>query len=216
VITAAGDRSARLVRWWARRYTAGLHPVTAASRRAEIDSDLAEHERFRRDAGWPTTRLSHERLRRTLAGVPADIGWRYDRLRHSTNRPGVTSVLGLVTTVAQLALAAYFFAFAAYLVGNTGLADQQVLGASVLASFEHYADEPGASTAASIIGAFGLVLALSALARSLSPIVSNAATIPIAMLAILFFWLGIWPLAVLVLVGAVADLALRAQHPALR
>lgn len=215
MITAAGGRSARLVRWWARRYTAGLDPVTAASRRAEIDSDLADHERFRRDADWSTTRLSHERLRRTLAGVPADIGWRYDRLRHGTNRHGVTSLLGLVTTVAQLALAAYLFAFAAYLVGNTGLAGQQVFGTSVLAGFEHYADEPGASTAASIIGALGLVLALSAVARSVSPIVSNAATIPIAMLATLFFWMGVWPLAVLVLVGAVVDLALRAQHSAL-
>ena len=190
--------------------------MAASARRAEIDSDLAEHEFVRRDAGWSTTRLVRERLRRTLAGVPADIGWRYDCLRHGTNRAGVTSVLGLVTTVAQLALAAYFVAFAAYLVGITGLADQQVFGTSVLAGFEYYADEPGASTAASIIGALGLVLAVSALARSVSPIVSNAATIPIASLAPLFFWLGVWPLAVLVLVGAVADLVLRARHPALR
>lgn len=215
MITAAGDRSTRLVRWWSRRYTAGLDPVTAASRRAEIDSDLAEHEQFRRDGGWSTTRLSRERLRRTLAGVPADVGWRYDRLRHGTNRHGLISVLGLVTTVAQLALAVYFFAFAAYLVGNTGLADRQVFGTSVLAGFEHYADEPGATTAASIVGALGLVLALSGVARSISPIVSNAATIPVAMLATLFFWLGIWPLAVLVLVGAMVDLAFRAQHPVL-
>ena len=216
MITAAEDRSARLVRWWARRYTAGLHPVAASARRAEIDSDLADHERFRRDAGWSTTRLVRERLRRTLAGVPADIGWRCDRLRHGTNHTGVTSVLGFVTTVAQLALAAYFVAFAAYLVGITGLADQQVFGTSALAGFESYADKPGGSTAASIIGALGLVLAVSAVARSVSPVVSNAATIPIASLATLFFWLGVWPLAVLVLVGAVADLALRARHPALR
>lgn len=215
MITAAGDRSTHLVRWWACRYTAGLDPVTAASRRAEIDSDLAEHEQFRRDAGWSTTRLSQERLRRTLAGVPADIGWRYDRLRHSTSRHRVTSALGLATTAAQLALAVYFFAFAAYLVGNTGLAHRQVFGTSVLAGFENYADAPGATTAASIIGALGLVLALSAVARPISPIVSNAATIPIAMLATLFFWLGIWPLAVLVLVGSAVDLALRAHHPAL-
>ena len=97
MITSAGDRSARLVRWWARRYTAGLDPVTAASRRAEIDSDLAEHEQFRRDAGWSEPRLVRERLQRTLAGVPADIAWRYDHL--STTRSGVASVLGLVTTV---------------------------------------------------------------------------------------------------------------------
>ena len=215
MITAAGDRSTRLVRWWSRRYTAGLDPVTAASRRAEIDSDLAEHEQFRRDAGWSTTRLSQERLRRTLAGVPADVRWRYDRLRHSTNRHGLISVLALATTAAQLALAAYFFAFAAYLVGNTGLADRQVFGTSVLAGFESYADEPGGTTAASIIGALGLILALSAVARPISPIMSNAATVPIAMAATLFFWLGIWPLAVLVLVGAVGDLAVRAQHPVL-
>lgn len=213
---AAGDRSARLVRWWARRYTAGLDPATASMRRGEIESDLAEHEQFRRDAGWSEPRLVRERLRRTLAGVPADIAWRYHRLRHRTTRSGVASVLGLVTTGAQLALAAYFFAFAAYLVGNTGLADLQAFGASLLGGFDHYADEPGDSTAASIIAALGVVLATSALARSISPVVSNAATMPIAMVATLFFWLGVWPLAALVLVGAAADLALRGEHSALR
>ena len=37
------DRSTRAVRWWVRRYTAGLDQHAAASRRAENDSYLAEH-----------------------------------------------------------------------------------------------------------------------------------------------------------------------------
>lgn len=206
------DRSARLVRWWARRYTAGLDAVTAAGRRGEIDSDIAEHERFRKDAGWSSSRLVRERLRRALAGVPADIAWRHDRLRGHTRNRRVTGLVRSVTTSAQLVLAAYLFAFAAYLFGNTALADQQLLGRSPLHGFEHYSDAPGTSAAAVIIGGLGVVLALSSITRPISAIISNVVAIQIAMLTVLFFWLGVWPLGLLVLIGAAIDLAIGAHR----
>jgi hypothetical protein len=205
------DRTTRLVRWWTRLYTAGLHTVTAALRRAEIDSDLAEHERFRADAGWTSHRVARERLRRALAGAPADIAWRHDRLRGQTRHRSVVTLLGTATSLAQLVLAGYLFAFTAYLLGNSDLADQKVLGRYPLQGFEHYADAPGTPAAVAIIGALGVVLVISSVARPISPLLSNVAAIPIAMLTALFFWLGVWPLGLLILAGAGLDLAVRAQ-----
>jgi hypothetical protein len=206
------DRWARLVWWWVRRYTAGLDQTTASFRRAEIDSDLAEHDRFRRETGWPASRIGRERMRRLLAGVPGDIGWRHDRLRRRARR-GVTSIMMPVTTIAQLLLAAYYLAFAAYLLGNADLADQQVWGRSPLQGFDDYADEPGASGVAFIILGLGLSLAVAAVARPISPVLANAATFHSAVLAVMFFWLGVWALGLIVLAGAATDLATRAPRP---
>jgi hypothetical protein len=206
------DRSARLVRWWVRRYTASLDHTTAAFRRAEITSDLAEHDHFRRETGWPASRIGHERMRRLLAGVPADIGWRHDRLNVLARRR-VTAIMLPVTTIAQLLLAAYYLAFAAYLLGSSALADQQVWGRFPLHGFKGYAEEPGASGVALIVAGLGLSLAVAAVARPVSPVLANALTFPSAMLAVMFFWLGVWALGVIVLVGATTDLAARAPRP---
>lgn len=206
------DRSARLVRWWVRRYTAGLDQMAVAFRRAEIDSDLAEHDRFRRQTGWPTSRIGHERVRRLVAGVPGDIGWRHDRLRVRAPR-GVTSIMPPVTTVAQLLLAAYYIAFAAYLLGSSALADQQVWGRSPLQGFEGYAEEPGASGVAIVVAGLGLSLAIAAVARPIAPVLANAVTLPSAVFAVMFFWLGVWALGLIVLAGAATDLTIRAPRP---
>jgi hypothetical protein len=207
------DRSVDAVRWWVRRYTAGLDPAIRAARQAEIESDLVEHERWRRDAGWMPARIARERVSRTLVGVPADIGWRRDRLCSQVRHAGLMSLVGAVTSVAQLFLGAYLWAFAIYLRGHTVVADQRVLGRSPLAGFDHYIDARGAAVAALIIGMLGCVLAVGAAARPISPVISNASSMPIAMLATLFFWMGVWPLAIIVLVGASIDLAVRAQPP---
>ncbi|MGI9645592.1 MAG: hypothetical protein ACR2O6_09820 [Ilumatobacteraceae bacterium] len=212
---AATDRSTRLVRWWARRYTAGLDQPAAACRRAEIDSDLAEHEHSRRESDWPAARVGRERIGRMLAGLPADVGWRHDQLRRRS-RHGLASALIPVTTLASLLLAAYYLAFAAYLIGNTAVADQQAWGRLPLGGFTDYADEAGGmSPAVGVIASLGLLLAVAAVARPVAPVLANAVILPIAMLAVMFFWLGAWPLALVVLAGAVTDLATRApQAPA--
>jgi hypothetical protein len=205
------DRSTRLARWWVRRYTAGLDEPAATFRRAEIDSDLAEHDRYRNGLGWPPARIGRERMRRLAAGAPSDIGWRHDRLRGRARR-GVGLVVVPLTSIASLMLAAYYAAFAAYNLGNRALADHQILGRSPLQGFEAYADEAGASTAALIIAGLGFILALAAIARPIAPVVANAVTLPIATLAVMFFWLGVWPLGLAVIAGAATDLALRAPR----
>ena len=118
-----------------------------------------------------------------------------------------------MTTVAQLLLAAYYVAFSAYLLGSSALADQQIWGRFPLQGFEGYADEAGASGVAFIIAGLGLSLALAAVARPVSPVVANAVTIPSAVFAVMFFWLGVWALGLIVLTGAATDLATRAPNP---
>jgi hypothetical protein len=184
----------------------------AALRRAEVDSDLAEHARFRRAAGWPPARIGRERMRRSILGMPDDLGWRRDRLR-ARSRHRVTTVVVPVTSAASLLLAAYHLAFAAFLLGNDSLADRRFWGRSPLQGFDGYADEAGAPTAALIIGGLGLLLAIAALTRPISPVVANAIALPIALIAVMFFWLGIWLLGLIVLVGAATDLATRAPRP---
>ena len=203
------DRSTRAVRWWVRRYTAGLDQHAAAFRRAEIDSDLAEHERSRRETGWPAARIGRERIGRSLDGIPADIGWRHDQLL-GRRRHGLASVLLPVTTLASLLLASYYLAFCAYLLGNTDLAGRRAWGRLPLGGFVSYADEAGRmSPAVAIIGGLGLLLAIAAVARPIAPLLANALTLPIAAFAVMFFWLGVWPLGVIVLAGAATDLVIR-------
>ena len=205
------DRSTRLARWWVRRYTTGLDEPAGTVRRVEIDSDLAEHDRYRSESGWPPARIGRERIGRLITGMPADIGWRHDRLRGRA-LGGVGLILLPLTSIASLVLAAYYAAFAAYLLGNTALADQQIWGRSPLRGFEGYADEAGASNAALIIASLGLILALAAIARPIAPVLANVATLPIALVAVLFFWLGVWPLGLMAFAGAATDLALRAPR----
>lgn len=207
----ADDRSARLARWWVRRYTAGLDEPDATFRRLEIDSELAEHDRHRLETGWPPARIGRERVARMIRGIAGDIGWRHDRLRGRA-RGGAGSILLSVTSIASLLLASYYVAFAAYLLGSTDLADQQVWGRSPLQGFEAYAGEAGASIAASIIASLGFILALAAVARPIAPVLSNVATVPIASLAVMFFWLGVWPLGLMAVAGAAIDVAFRAPR----
>ena len=110
-------------------------------------------------------------------------------------------------------LGVFVLAFAAYLLGNADLADQQVLGRFPLQGFDDYADEPGASGVAFIVAGLGLSLAVAAVARPISPVLANAFTYPSAVLAVMFFWLGVWALGVIVLAGAATDLATRAPRP---
>ena len=207
-MSARPDRSTRLVRWWVRRYTAGLDQPAATFRRAEVDSDLAEHDRYRRDSAWSLTRIGRERVQRLLFGVPADVGWRRDQLQ-ARGRQGVTSVLLPVTTLASLLLATYYVAFAVYLLGNTALADQTVWGRSPLQGFVGYEDQAGAVI---VFGGAGLVLAIATVARPIAPVVANVMTLPIAVISVMWFWLGVWPLGLIVVAGAAADLAIRAPR----
>ena len=206
------DWSTRFARWWVQRYTAGLPNHERLSRRAEIDSDLAEHARYRKLDGWTSKQITRERLRRLVGGMTADLGWRYQLLASRCQVRGLIRVSVVsATSVATATLALFHFAFAAYMVGNTSLAEQRFLG-----GLDNYADEVGrpvaSLTAALIIAGLGVVLLAAGLARPVSPVIANAATIPIASLATLFFWLGAWPVALAAIVGSTIDIAMRTPN----
>ena len=201
------DRSTQVVRWWVRRYTAGLLHPHGAERRSEIESDVAEHRLDRLADGWAHCRIARERLTRLFRGIPADLAWRFDLLNRYTNRV-LAGAMGVVTAAASLLLAAFHLVFAAYLRGNTSLASQRFLG-----GLDAYAEEVGRPVgsviAAAVIGGLGLVLMIAAVARPVSPLMANVATTSVATLSVMFFWLGVWPVALVAVVGSITDLALR-------
>lgn len=207
------DRSTRFARWWVQSYTAGLPSHESESRRAEIDSDLAEHARCRRLDGWTPRQIERERLGRLVRGMTADLSWRHDVVTGHCRVRALARVSVLsVTSAATATLALFHFAFAAYLLGSTSLAEQRFLG-----GLDTYAEEVGRPVAsviaAIIIASLGAVLLAAALTRAFSPVISNAATIAVAGLAVLFFWLGAWPVALVALLGSTVDLAVRTPHP---
>jgi hypothetical protein len=72
-------RPADLVRAWVRLYTAGLPPDVGVRRRDEIDSDLWSQGEDAMLTGRTTRSLDAEVLVRLVAGMPADVGWRFWR-----------------------------------------------------------------------------------------------------------------------------------------
>jgi hypothetical protein len=71
------NTAARLTRWWVRRYTWRLPPEIQADRRAEIDSDLWEHQHDAAATGRRPIEASLEVFGRLVLGIPADLSWRY-------------------------------------------------------------------------------------------------------------------------------------------
>ena len=68
--------ASRITQRWVRAYTAHLDPARRDTRRAEIASDLWEHEADARRTGLGSLRMNAQMLRRLLAGIPADLSWR--------------------------------------------------------------------------------------------------------------------------------------------
>ena len=92
------DRSLRFARWWVQRYTAGLPDQESMSRRAEIDSDLAEHADCRERDGWTPEQITRERLRRLVGGMAADLSWRHELVTSHCKTPGLVRVSVLSVT----------------------------------------------------------------------------------------------------------------------
>ncbi|WP_410959756.1 hypothetical protein, partial [Salmonella sp. SAL4356] len=73
----AGGFGARVCRAWVRLYTARMDTETAARRREELESDLADHAREAQAARIRPSAASVEMIGRTLSGMPADLSWRW-------------------------------------------------------------------------------------------------------------------------------------------
>jgi hypothetical protein len=77
----------RLCLRWVHWYTRDLPHDVAERRRAEIVSDLWEHEVDASNAGLSGAAISVEVLGRVLSGVPADLSWRRAVGRQPRTRP---------------------------------------------------------------------------------------------------------------------------------
>ena len=86
-----------------------------------------------------------------------------------------------------------------------------------LGGLDNYAEEvntAGGAIAAIIVLLLGAVIVTGCVLRPIAPLVANIATVAIAIWSVLWFWLGAAPIGALAVVGAIADMFLRA--PALR
>ena len=68
--------ASRVTRRWVRVYTARLDPALRDTRRAELASDMWEHEADARRMDIGSLRVNSQVLRRLLVGIPADLSWR--------------------------------------------------------------------------------------------------------------------------------------------
>lgn len=66
------------VRGWTRIYTAGLPTYLRENRRAEIASDLWEHQRLAEREGSNDVQMAIEMLLRLVMGIHADVAWRLE------------------------------------------------------------------------------------------------------------------------------------------
>ena len=93
--------ASRMTQRWVRAYTAHLDPARRDTRRAELASDLWEHEADARRTGLGSLRMNAQMLRRLLAGIPADLSWRRQpsdptpRARDTGPRGGSNAVVAL-------------------------------------------------------------------------------------------------------------------------
>lgn len=81
------ERAQELVLAWARRYTRGLPEATAERRLAELASDCHEQRCWGREVGAPPAAVAASMVARTLAGMPADLLWRYTQIAAAQDRP---------------------------------------------------------------------------------------------------------------------------------
>ncbi len=82
-MTTTQTPSLTVPRWvlrWCAWYTRGLEEALAEARQAEIASDMHEHRASECGAGQPSWKVDAVILARAVAGVPADLSWRADRI----------------------------------------------------------------------------------------------------------------------------------------
>ena len=77
-MNAAMALAVGMTRSWVALYTLGLPPEFRDARRAEIDSDLWEHQRTARLQDQPSGETALQLLTRLLLGILSDVTWRLE------------------------------------------------------------------------------------------------------------------------------------------
>lgn len=96
--TGADSYGARLAKRWVRVYTRGLDPDVRDARRAEIDSDIFEHQQIATTQHHNSAAISG----RTLRGALGDLAWRREeRAMSQTQAPAPQRRSSLMTGPAR-------------------------------------------------------------------------------------------------------------------
>jgi MYXO-CTERM domain-containing protein len=166
----AADRAAELVSWWVATYTRRLPATVAERRQAEVASDVWEQRAYGRGAAAP---VALSILRRMVAGMAADLGWRRGQLAAARAgrqpEPRARPVLTALARNWWLVVAA--LVGMAEVVAGVRMAlagDNPVIGTGATAT-------TGTSTGSGVVTAgAGLLMLLGIAWRRRSPITGNA------------------------------------------
>ena len=180
------DLAVGFTRAWVRLYTWGLPPEAGELRRAEVASDVWEHQHDWQERPVRAPALALEILGRVLLGIPDDVGWRGETMQ--TWRPanpelrrttmtistgkmrglGLAAVLGgLVWTIGSLMPDRGHVFEAGYVIGSMFLCSLGVFG--------FYVQQRPSAGRVGAIGLFALLAGfiLSLIAVSVSELVSE-------------------------------------------
>ena len=113
---ATHGSSLSVARWvlkWCTWYTRGLDPVVARDRQDEVASDIHEQRALAAEIGTPDWKVDSVTLRRAIAGAPADLSWRAERITdrmvdrptHGANRR--REMFAFLTFLAGVSLAGF-------------------------------------------------------------------------------------------------------------
>ena len=110
-MSAVLDLAVGMTRSWVSLYTSGLPPEFRDSRRAEIDSDVWEHQQIAEFLDQPPGGTALHLLARLVMGIPCDVTWRLEAAHSaqsersiSVNESGTMRSLVVVGVVVALFL----------------------------------------------------------------------------------------------------------------
>jgi len=150
-MNAALDMVVGMTRSWVAVYTSGLPPEFRDSRRAEIDSDVWEHQRTADLLNQPQGETSFQLLARLVLGIPSDVTWRLETGRSARSERSIS----MNESGAMRSLVAVGVVVALFLVvtGIGSVADALVQGdlASGQAGFGAISVLAGAAVAAGLL-----------------------------------------------------------------
>lgn len=188
------ERAARFAAWWVHCYTTRVGVEAAESRRAEIASDLWEQCAHGRLVEAPPLAVGVSIVRRTVAGIPADLMWSRMQRAAARGRPPLSegTPMSLSSQVKR-----YWWSVLAVLAGAL-----QVVGGGWLLIDEPRVDDAVAQ--ACVIGGLGVLVIAGVAVRRRHRVPGDVMIIAGLLPSFALFWLVFPALLALVVVAAAA------------
>jgi MYXO-CTERM domain-containing protein len=195
------DLAAALVERWCLAYTRRLPSPEAARRRDELASDLWEQRAHGRAVSAPPVAVAVSILRRTAAGIPADLSWRHGLL---AARPGPGSDPAPLTRGGRPMLSNLRRNWWLVLAGLYALVEIAMGVGIALALEPDRQVNPGSVAGGSAIALGGLVIVAGLVLRRRRRVAGNALIALGSVPALPFFWMIVPTVLGLVVITAAA------------